>query len=129
MGHGYFAGLLKLFLALCASSGFAADPQWLWRSPQATAPVNTFTYFISEFPLSSLEKELYISLAADSNAALFVNGNLLARKVTRYKESYITSDRFYLPNSSLILGNNSVVIRHFSWGNIETFQRTGEQVR
>ena len=70
----------------------------------------------------------YIGVAADSNAALFVNGVQLSRKVTRYKETNITYDRVLLPRGLLMEGVNTVVIRHFSWGDIETFQRTGEKV-
>jgi hypothetical protein len=92
------------------------------------APVNLFTYFRSEASISQVGQELYVSVAADSNAALFVNGQMLSRKVTRYREQNTTADRYYIPQSMLQVGVNSFVIRHFSWGNIVTFQRTGETV-
>jgi hypothetical protein len=67
-----------------------------------------------------------VDVSADSNAALFLNGHLLFRKVTRYQETNITADRVLLPQQWALPGANVLVVRHHNWGNIECFQRTGQ---
>ena len=51
---------------------------------------------------------------------------LTFQQVTRFAESHITADVVYLPLSLINMdAENVIIVKHFSWGNIVTFQRTG----
>ena len=47
-------------------------------------------------------------------------------QVTRFAEAHITADVVYLPLSLIHADQeNVIIVKHFSWGDIVTFQRTG----
>jgi hypothetical protein len=120
--------LRALALVRCAESTAQAVFTHTIDHAADPAPTNTFTYFRAAIKLPETRSDLFIDVAADSNAAVFVDGKLLSRKLTRYKESFITADRYIVPKEATSHGLTTFVFRHFSWGNVETFQRTGETV-
>ncbi|EDQ85023.1 uncharacterized protein MONBRDRAFT_34434 [Monosiga brevicollis MX1] len=147
--------LLVALAALRVGAGLVdqeqqVDPTWIWReagSGPAATPVNVFTYFRTTFatpaagadltlmirsPLNCValpEEGLELWVAADSQAAVLINGAVVARKVTRYQETSITWDRYPVPSAALNAtpgATNALVVRHHNWGDITCFQRTGQ---
>jgi hypothetical protein len=125
---------ITVLLLLCLfSAGVAAQPetpdtrgsaQWIWAYPDEPAPKNRFTYFRKVVELSSIPTDAALRLAADSTARVWINGHLIRRKVARYHEEDITAE---VINAAphLNVGKNVLVILHHDWGDICTFQRTG----
>ncbi|MBN1816574.1 MAG: hypothetical protein JW828_04390, partial [Sedimentisphaerales bacterium] len=99
---------------------------WIWSDSNEPAPKNRFTYFRKAVELSSLPEEATLYFAADSNARLWINGHLVRRKVARYHEEKIRAEAV---NAApyLQVGRNVVVVLHHNWGDIITFQRTGNR--
>lgn len=110
----------------------AAEPQppgngqWIWSPGDEPAPKNRLTYFRKEVDLAALPDDATLHLAADSNARVWINGQIVRRKVARYHEPLITAE---VVNAAPYLhtGKNVVVVLHHNWGNIVTFQRTGNK--
>jgi len=100
--------------------------RWIWAYGREAAPKNRFTYFRKVFGLSELPADTRLYFAADSNAHLWINGHILRRKVARYHEGKITAE---LVNAGpyLRIGENVIVVLHHNWGDIVTFQRTGNK--
>ncbi len=125
-------GLGLLFLLAVAplvGKGQAPSPSAQWIGlPEAlgggTAPANRFTYFRTEVALERLPDDAILYFGADSNSRLWINGHLVRRKVTRYHETEATTD---VVNAGPYLreGTNVIVVLHHNWGDITTFQRTG----
>ncbi len=88
---------------------------------------NRFTYFRKVVTLDALPDDATLRFAADSNARLWINGRLVRRKVARYHLEKITAE---VVNAGPYLrtGRNVVVVLHHNWGNIITFQRTGNRM-
>ncbi|MDQ0726706.1 hypothetical protein [Microbacterium sp. W4I20] len=61
--------------------------------------------------------------AADSTARLWVNGELVRRKVTRFHQGEVRAERVNVAHL-LRRGANVFVVLHHSWGDITTFQRS-----
>ncbi len=99
---------------------------WIWTYPDEPAPKNRFTYFRKVVSLDSIPSDATLHFAADSNAMIWVNGHLLRRKVARYHEEKITCE---VVNAGPWLkpGKNVVLVLHHNWGDITTFQRTGNR--
>lgn len=90
------------------------------------APKNLFTYFRKVVELDSLPSDATLHFGADSNARLWINGKIVRRKVSRYNLHNITVDEI---NTAPYLqhGENVILVLHHNWGNIQTFQRTGNR--
>ena len=99
---------------------------WIWRSLGEPAPLNTYTWFRATVQLDELPDASEALFAADSNAHLWINGVPQRRKVTRFHEPRIRGERVD-PMSALRVGLNVVVVLHHNWGDITTFQRTGNE--
>lgn len=102
------------------------NARWIWSNASDPAPKNRFTYFRKVVTLKSLPKDGRLHLAADSNAALWINGEVLCRKVPRYDEPRITAEVLNA-GPYLRVGTNVIVVRHHNWGELITFQRTGNK--
>ena len=108
---------------LSATAAFGTDrAQWIWAYADP-APKNCFTYFRKVVELKELPKDATLRFAADSNARLWINGQIVRRKVARYREEHITAE---VINAAPYLhtGKNVLVVLHHNWGPIITFQRT-----
>lgn len=104
----------------------AQEAAWIWSDLKDPAPKNRFTYFRKVVHISRLPDDATVHFAADSNARLWINGQIVLRKVSRYHEEKIRTEvinaRPYLHT-----GANVVVALHHNWGDIITFQRTGNK--
>lgn len=96
---------------------------WIWSDPEAPAPKNRFTYFRKVIDLDDLPADATLRMAADSNARLWINGQIVRRKVTRYHEPLITAEVIDA-GPYLHKGKNVLVVLHHNWGDIITFQRS-----
>lgn len=108
------------------SSSNIQSGRWIWAYPNEPAPKNRFTYFRKVVSLDAVPVDATLHLAADSNAQIWVNGHSLRRKVARYHEEKITCE---VVNAGpwLKLGKNVILVLHHNWGDIITFQRTGNK--
>jgi len=93
---------------------------------RTSAPRNRHTLFRKAVDLPSLPEDATLHFAASSDARLWINGQLVRRKVSRYHEEGITAE---VVNAGPYLrtGRNVVVVQHHNWGDIVTFQRSGNQ--
>ncbi len=119
-------GILLVVLAnhLAQALPLSAAAKWIAAPTVEPCPVNRFFYFRKEANLESLAGDLTLHVAADSNAHIWINGNIVRRKVTRYFEKMITTETIDA-RSFLHPGLNTVVILDHSWGPLITFQRSG----
>lgn len=101
-----------------------ASADWIWAPEVGPNPKNRFTYFRKVVDLPVIPESAMLHMAADSNARLWINGQIVKRKVSRYHEKLITTDRI---NAAPYLhtGKNVILVLHHNWGEIVTFQRTG----
>lgn len=111
---------LGLLGAATASCG------WIWTTPDEVAPKNRFTYFRKVVTLERVPVNATLLLSADSNARLWINGQVVVRKVTRYHEDRATADSIDA-TPYLHSGRNVVVVLHHNWGPIVTFQRSANK--
>jgi hypothetical protein len=111
---------LGLLLAAAAPCG------WIWSTPGDAAPKNRFTYFRKVVTLELVPAKATLLFAADSNARLWINGQIVLRKVTRYHEDRATADTIDA-TPYLHPGQNVVVVLHHNWGPIITFQRSANK--
>ncbi len=104
----------------------AGQSRWIWSDPADPTPKNRFTWFRKVVKLDKLPDDAAMHLAADSNARVWINGQIVRRKMARYHEEHITTERI---NAApyLRVGDNVVVVLHHNWGDILTFQRTGNK--
>ncbi|MCX7018288.1 MAG: hypothetical protein NTY46_04670 [Candidatus Sumerlaeota bacterium] len=104
----------------------SARGRWIWVCDDDVNPKNRFTYFRKVAELKGLPADASLRFAADSNAWLWVNGHVLRRKMTRYHEEEI---RCEVVNAApyLVEGPNVVVVLHHNWGDVPTFQRSGNR--
>ncbi len=120
------ASTVLVLLLPVARAAPATQPaaRWIWSPDEPPAPRNRLTWFRRIVELKTLPSDGRLRLAADSNAALWVNGHSLLHKVPRYHEKQITAVEV---NAGPYLrpGNNEILVRHHNWGDIITFQRTG----
>ena len=100
------------------------EARWIAPSSEAACPVNTLSYLRKVVNLKSLQGDLTLQMAADSNARLWINGHVVRRKVTRFFEPTIATETIDA-RPWLHVGENTVVVLHHSWGPIVTFQRDG----
>lgn len=96
---------------------------WIWTGGEPN-PANIFTWFRRVVDLSAGPEVAELRFAADSTAKLWVNGVLVRRKVTRFHEPEVRADVVSVARH-LRPGRNVVVALHHNWGDIVTFQRTG----
>ena len=117
-----------LFSAPAFAAPVPANPpaQWIWSSDADTAPKNRFTYFRKEIDLTAVPVDAALRFAADSNARLWINGEIVRRKVSRYFEDRITAE---VIDASPYLhpGKNVILVLHHNWGAITVFQRSGNK--
>lgn len=99
-------------------------PQWIWSDTSDSTPVNRWTWFRHTFALDELPADGILEVAANSNARVYVNGQCVLRKVTRYDERHITTTSARVLQH-LRVGRNVIHVLHHNWGDIVTFQRTG----
>ncbi len=99
---------------------------WIWGDREAIAPKNRFTYFRKVVDLNELPADATLLFAADSNARLWINGKAVRRKVARYHEEQITAEVVHA-GPYLKKGKNVFVVLHHNWGDLITFQRTGNK--
>ncbi len=119
-------GIMASKLSAKGGSSAKLQGQWIWAYPKETAPKNRFTYFRKVVSLDEIPADATLHFAADSNAQIWVNGHLLRRKVARYHEEKITCE---VINAGpwLKAGQNVILVLHHNWGDITTFQRTGNK--
>ncbi|MFA6471481.1 MAG: alpha-L-rhamnosidase C-terminal domain-containing protein [Candidatus Latescibacterota bacterium] len=124
--------LLLTVFCLFDALGFAApaapspSAQWIWSSDIDIAPKNRFTYFRKVIVLPAVPTDATIRFAADSNAQLWINGEIVRRKVSRYFEEKITAEVIdAVPY--LHPGKNVILALHHNWGDIIVFQRSGNK--
>jgi len=111
---------LALLFAAVAPCG------WIWTTPGEAAPKNRFTYFRKVVTLDRVPANATLLFSADSNARLWINGQIIVRKVTRYHEDRATADSIDAA-SYLHPGRNVIVVLHHNWGPIITFQRSANK--
>lgn len=116
--------ILSLTLPCVIHAEGPASARWIWTTSDDPAPKNRFTWFRKVFTVTEVPDEAVILFAADSNARLWINGHLLRRKVTRYFEEGITVDPVDI-TPYLHTGENVITVLHHNWGDITTFQRSG----
>lgn len=109
-----------------SKSPVASGSQWIWSPGDEPAPRNRLTYFRKEIDLAAVPEDGTLHLAADSNARVWLNGQIVRRKMSRYHEPQITAE---VINAAPYLhpGRNVIVVLHHNWGNIVTFQRTANK--
>lgn len=131
-----FVASQRYFHQVTSRNSALNQAKWIWKSlTDSTSPnpvpTNVFTYFRQTFTLSNVatkaDSDLFLRISADSNAAIFLNGQLIFRKVTRFDEKHITADMIRLKQRWIVDGKNVIVVRHHNWGNITCFQRNGQQ--
>lgn len=110
----------------CRAETAGDAARWIWSDNNDPGPANRFTYFRKVVDLPSLPHDAKLRFAADSNARLWVNGHLLRRKMARYHEEHITAE---VVNAGPYLrtGRNVILVLHHNWGDLITFQRTGNR--
>ena len=120
--------LFSLFCSPAYSSPTAPSPaaQWIWSSNTDTAPKNRFTYFRKIVDLPAVPANAAIRFAADSNAQLWINGEIVRHKVARYFEDKVTAEVIDAA-PYLHTGKNVILVLHHNWGDIITFQRSGNK--
>jgi hypothetical protein len=119
---GLFVSTLGSLLWAAPQNGAA----WIWSDNADPAPRNRFTYFRKVVALDALPADATLRMAADSNAHLWINGQIVRRKVARYHEPLITAEVIDA-GPYLRPGKNVVVLLHHNWGDIITFQRSGNK--
>lgn len=129
----YTLGLAVLFLIgslltgeLARGSEGGDSAQWIWAYRDEPSPKNRFTYFRKAFTLRAVPEDAEVRVAADSNARVWVNGAVVRRKMARYHEEHITAEVIDAA-PYLKAGKNVIVVLHHNWGDIVTFQRTGNE--
>ena len=71
-----------IFVALvCTCTGQSSDGVWIWRADDGPTPQNVFTLFRTTVVIPSSVTAPYMRIAANNNAAIFLNGELVTRKV------------------------------------------------
>jgi hypothetical protein len=113
---------LAIAVAACSLHG----AQWIWTGQSPPNPKNRFTYFRRVVELDRLPQDATLLMAADSNAHLWINGQPLRRKVTRYHEDRATAE-VISAGPYLKPGRNVIVVLHHNWGPITTFQRSANR--
>jgi hypothetical protein len=118
--------LMSRYVMAAESQASSGTARWIWANPSDPAPKNRFTWFRKVVQLDALPADASLHLAADSNARVWINGHIVRRKVSRYHENRITTERI---NAApyLQVGKNVIVVLHHNWGDIITFQRTGNK--
>jgi hypothetical protein len=119
---GFF--LLRAWDVAVAVESQQPKARWISATAAEPCPVNRFFYFRKEVKLTKLDGEMTLHFAADSNAHLWMNGQIVRRKVTRYFEPSIRTETIDA-RRYLHVGENTVVVLNHSWGPITTFQRSG----
>ena len=121
--------LLVGLVSAAGSMVWAAPPEgvsWIWSDNTDPAPRNRFTYFRNVVVLDAIPANATLRMAADSNAHLWINGQIVRRKVARYHEPLITAEVIDA-GPYLHPGKNVVVALHHNWGDIITFQRSANK--
>lgn len=116
----------RLLVLLVVTATLQAAPRWIWAAGAQDAPKNRFTWFRKVVELKTVPADATLLFAADSNAHLWINGQVLRRKVTRYHEDKITAE-VVDASGALRRGRNAVVVLHHNWGPIVTFQRSANR--
>jgi len=118
--------LLLLFSCVSTRINVPGHEKASWIGPAEVNPANRFTYFRKVVHLETLPGDTTVRFAADSNGQLWINGHAVRRKVSRYTEEKITAEVIDA-GPYLAPGPNVIVVFHHSWGDIVTFQRTGNK--
>ena len=118
--------LLLRTISLALLFAAAAPCGWIWTTPSDAAPKNRFTYFRKVVTLDHVPGNAVLLFSADSNARLWINGQIVVRKVTRYHEQLATADAIDAA-PYLHAGRNVIVVLHHNWGPIVTFQRSANK--
>lgn len=100
--------------------------RWIWSDPDDPRPANRFTWFRRVVHLDDVPDRPRLLFAADSTAQLWVNGQVLRRKVARYDEPQVRAEVVDV-GRHLHRGANVVVVLHHNWGDIVTFQRSANE--
>jgi hypothetical protein len=113
--------MITMLALLSTCTVFAGE--WIWTGEGVPNPKNRFTYFRKAVDLPTIPENALLHVAADSTAKVWINGQVVRRKVTRYHEDRITTD---VINAGPYLkpGVNVIVVLHHNWGPIITFQRS-----
>ena len=125
MRLGMRQGLL-LGLVVCAGTKWASAAEAKWIAPAGSEAclVNRYTYLRKVVRVGDLSGDMTLALAAESNAHVWINGQVVRRKVTRSFERSIATETIDA-RPWLHPGANTVVVLLHSWGPIVTFQRDG----
>ncbi len=121
----YFVFFLIFGSCLVGSSSLLAEEyrgEWIWHPELDPQVTNQFTYFRKVYDLTNPPAKAEILFAADANARLIVNGQILRRKVTRYHPDFVRPEKVQI-GPYLKSGKNTVLILHHNWGTTKNFQR------
>ncbi len=98
--------------------------KWIWHPDVDPMATNRFIYFRQTFEFNK-KNNFYHTIAyfaADANARLIINGQVVRRKVTRYHPEYLRPEKIDL-DPYLKDGTNVILVLHHNWGAIKNFQR------
>lgn len=113
---------LLLMIASTPLIGASPEAHWIAPASETTCPTNAWTYLRRKVHLNDVHGDTTLQMTADSNAHVWINGNVVRRKVTRFFEPTIATETIDV-RPFLHPGDNTVVILLHSWGPIVTFQR------
>lgn len=108
---------------------FIQQAKWIWHPDVDPMATNRFIYFRKTFEWHKKKREFFYPMAffaADANARLIINGQVVRRKVTRYHPEYLRPEKIDLQRY-LKEGTNVILILHHNWGPIKNFQRQAER--
>lgn len=98
------------------------EASWIWHPELSSTATNKFTYFKKTFEYQQELRNPIAYFTADATARLYINGEIVRRKVTRYHPDKVRPEKIQL-NKFLKEGTNEVVVLHHNWGDIKNFQR------
>lgn len=124
----FSGGLMPVPSALGQSVNLEPEAApWIWHPEVDPLAPNRWVYFRKTVNLAGGGNPgAVMYYAADSNARLWVNGEPVRRKVTRYHNRHIRPERVPL-GPWLKPGANTFVFLVHSWGPIKNFQRQAER--
>ena len=111
--------------ATTEAQGAAIAPlpaQWIWDERVDEQATNRFTWFRRALTLDDPPAQATLFFAADANAQIWLNGEMLRRKVTRYTVDAVRPEAIDI-GPFLRAGENELLVLHHNWGPGTNFQR------
>ncbi len=91
----FYSAILSICLSLCTLATWAAEPQWIWGSPDsATNAADGLCLFRKTFNLDTVPASAILSITCDNQYVVRINGRLVGvdedwQQVERYEVSSI----------------------------------------